>query len=126
MKPLDGNRASLFFARIHQTAETDELIAFELDNAAVRAAVDLQLEDGPDRDAWLAEADSGTAAGTVLDPDATYRFRVTGIDAQYQATLPSYWWGDLPDLIVDTVDVALTGIPGRRRPTRLQRRHQTR
>ena len=109
LKNRDQNRVSLYFPQIHQAGEWDPTVTFTLHNEDVLAAIDAQLTDHPDRETWLAEANRGNQLDTVLDPDQDYLFRVTGIDANYQASLPSYWWGDLPDLMVDAITVQMNG-----------------
>ena len=109
LKPRDGNRTSLYFPQIQQTGELEPWVAFSLHNEEVLTVIETQLADHPDRHLWLAEADLGSQMNTVLDPEQHYLFRVTGIDANYQASLPSYWWGDLPDLVVDSIDVQMNG-----------------
>lgn len=109
LKPLEEERVSLYFPGIRLTNESDEFVSFDLGNSAVFDAIDAQLVGHTDRAHWLADAQAGSQSMTVLDPEKRYRFRVTGIDGNFQATLPTYWWGDLPDLFVDDIDLELSG-----------------
>ena len=109
LKPLNQERASLYFPQISQAGEQAPWVEFTLSVVAIQDALAVQLLDHPHRDAWLNDLDRGAQMGTLLDPDQPFGFRVTGIDSQYQSTQPSYWWGDLPDLLVDSIQVALDG-----------------
>ena len=108
LKPLDSDRASLYFTQIRPQQETDEWVNFTLDNPAVLAAILALPVDHPDRGDWLNEAQMGTQMGSVF-ADNDYRFRITGIDAFHKSGVTTYWWGDLPELLVDRLDTSLNG-----------------
>lgn len=109
LAPLVGQRVSLYFPEIRRHRPEEPLITWTLDQTKLMAAINKQLADHPDRQAWLDEAQRGLQEFAVLDPQRSYRFRVTAIDSAPQASMVTYWWGDLANLIVDDFDVQVYG-----------------